>query len=473
MEASQSDNRHLPSVDYLLNQTQHLGIPRPLRKRLIQESLQVWRQKGDQPRGGRLEDALTRQLHDFNRKRLRPVINATGVVLHTNLGRAPLPTDLQSSLQAALGYNNLELNLETGKRGRRGIWLEKALSVMCQCEDIALVNNCAAALILILMALRKDANSEVIISRGELVQIGGGFRIPEIMTSAGVRLREVGTTNHTTIQDYEQALSPKTVMMLKVHQSNFVMSGFVSAPSVQELASLAQHKQVPLVMDLGSGALIDTEAHFDIQREMTPEQVIRQGADLVCFSGDKLLGGPQAGIIAGTEALVREIRQHPMYRALRIDKLALAGMEGVISHHLEALENLDTISIPQLPSYLHLGVSMTTMRSRATHILRKVWDGTPMPATSNLADHRMKVVEDSGRVGGGTMPASELPSLAIELQVDKGDPEAISSFFRERSEPIIGHWVHGAFRLNLRTIHPDEDQQIVQALKDWVTQDQA
>ena len=394
MDATHKTIGPLPSVDQLIQQTRHLPIPRRLRKRLIQEQLQQWRDQQTLPAKGDISSLVEQGLCRFDQMRLRCVVNATGIVLHTNLGRAPLPLDLNSAIFQSLGYNNLELDLSTGKRGKRGLWVEKALATICQSPSSTVVNNCAAALMLILMAARRDAQSEVILSRGELVQIGGGFRIPEILESAGIRLREVGTTNHTTLEDYRRAIGDHTVMILKVHQSNFAMTGFVASPPLKALADLAREHDCPLVFDLGSGALVDTKEHFDIDREITPAEAIHQGVDLVCFSGDKLMGGPQAGIIAGNTTHINHLKQHPMFRALRIDKVTLGVLEQVAEHHLVSQDDRSTLkrrrflpmegSASQWKSWRHApnvswSPSEVTLMGSNRWTCPEVWEVAPCP----------------------------------------------------------------------------------------------
>lgn len=457
MDATHKTIGPLPSVDQLIQQTQHLPIPRRLRKRLIQEQLQQWRDQETLPAKGDISSLVEQGLCRFDQMRLRCVVNATGIVLHTNLGRAPLPLDLNSAIFQSLGYNNLELDLSTGKRGKRGLWVEKALATICQSPSSTVVNNCAAALMLILMAARRDAQSEVILSRGELVQIGGGFRIPEILESAGIRLREVGTTNHTTLEDYRRAIGDHTVMILKVHQSNFAMTGFVASPPLKALADLAREHDCPLVFDLGSGALVDTKEHFDIDREITPAEAIHQGVDLVCFSGDKLMGGPQAGIIAGNTTHINHLKQHPMFRALRIDKVTLGVLEEVAEHHLVSQDDPEHPETPSLPAYGGLSITMEVLEARTQCILESIG--------GNL--NGVEQVDLSGGVGGGTMPTTALPSLGLGITSPDQPADRIADFFRNQPTPIIGHVSQKTFYLNLRTVLPEQDSLLIAALKAW------
>ena len=273
--------------------------------------------------------------------RIGPVINGTGVLLHTNLGRAPLAAAAVAAVTAAgSNYCNLEYDLASGGRGSRGAYLEHQLALACGAEAATAVNNCAAALVLLLRHFtRREARREVVISRGELIQIGGGFRIPEIMEASGAQLREVGTTNQTTLEDYAAAIGPGTALVLKVHRSNFYLGGFEGSPHPAELAALARRRRVPCAEDLGSGALAATETLPFLEHERTPAEALRDGVDVVCFSGDKLLGGPQAGIIAGRARWVRALKTEPFFRALRCDKLVLSALQATVDLYLSGRRN--------------------------------------------------------------------------------------------------------------------------------------
>ncbi len=294
---SSAPQRAIPSVEKTVQALGDCGLPRPLVVAVVRRELAAIRKEGRVPDAEAITHTLRARLADLRLTRIQPVINGTGVIIHTNLGRAPLAPAASDALSAiSRGYSNLEFDLASGTRGQRGSYIEQLLALLCHAEAATAVNNCAAALVLILRHFTKR-KPEVVISRGELIQIGGGFRIPEILEASGARLREIGTTNRTTIEDYAGALSDATGLILKVHRSNFFMGGFVESASMEELAKLARTKRVPLVEDLGSGALVPTDPP-----EPTPAQSLQRGVDLVCFSGDKLLGGPQAGIIAGKVA---------------------------------------------------------------------------------------------------------------------------------------------------------------------------
>lgn len=452
MAPSDSNRRRLPSIDAMMQRTESLGIPRLIRKRLIQERIEQWRGSGSIPDESEIQTILDHDLKRFQRGRLQTVINATGIVLHTNLGRAPLPKDLADHLAASvLTYSNLEFDLDTGKRGKRGLNVEKSLAVLAKTEAATVVNNCAAALVLMLNTCRTESRNEIIVSRSELVQIGGGFRVPEILESAGVILKEVGTTNRTTLADYEKAIGQPTAMILKVHQSNFFMDGFVESPSAQTLAQLAEKNRIPFGFDLGSGALVDTKSSFNIDLEPTPASMATQGVHMVCFSGDKLMGGPQAGIIAGTNNWIGKLKSNPFFRALRADKLVLAALELTLNKHLEAHDDPESPSIPVLPAYELLGQSMDQLRSKAESIIQH----------AALPESILKMEETETEVGGGTMPRTRMPSVALTFHLPETKPEHIANFFRENDPPIIGYLRNNELHLNLRTVFPHQEADVV------------
>ena len=324
--------RQIPAVSTILDALNHRGLPRPFVVEVVRRKLSEIRATNDVPRFESIVAGIRRSLDELHASRLKRIVNGTGIVIHTNFGRAPLASEAIRALhEIGSGYSSLEYDLATGERGRRGGYVETALALLCEAEAATMVNNCAAALVLIVNhftnlnrqveASRSRAESEVIISRGELVQIGGGFRIGEILEASGAKLREVGATNKTTLEDYAHAIGPETAMILKVHRSNFFMGGFVESPSSKEISALARKKRIAFVEDLGSGAMFATESLGIAEHEPTPAEVLKSGADLVCFSGDKLFGGPQAGIIVGRKRLVTALKREPLFRALRCDKL--------------------------------------------------------------------------------------------------------------------------------------------------------
>ncbi|HJT79954.1 MAG TPA: L-seryl-tRNA(Sec) selenium transferase, partial [Chthoniobacterales bacterium] len=328
--------REIPAVNTVLEAVAGSDLPRPLVVDIVRRELQVERVKKRISGTAEIIQRVRNRIQSLRRSRLQPVINATGIIVHTNLGRAPLAPDVAEVVsKIAASYANLEQDLTTGARGSRAAYVEHALALLCQADAATVVNNCAAALVLITNHLTSKKR-DIVISRGEMVQIGGGFRIAEILQAAGASLREVGATNKTTIGDYARAITSETACILKVHRSNFFMSGFVASPDPTELAALARKKRIPFVHDLGSGAMFDTRKEGLEEDEPTAAQAIKQGADLICFSGDKLFGGPQAGILAGKKRLIEGLKREPLFRALRCDKLVLAALQATIDHHLTA-----------------------------------------------------------------------------------------------------------------------------------------
>lgn len=368
----------------------------------------------------------------------QPVINATGIILHTNLGRAPLSDPALKALNAIGGrYLSLESNLSEGTRGVRTLELRRLLSVACHAEDALAVNNNAAAMLLVLIALA--GGKEALISRGELVQIGNGFRIPEILEQSGVILREVGTTNQTSARDYEKCISERTGLIVKVHQSNFVQKGFVSSPSIEELAAIAGKGQLPLVYDMGNGALLDT-AHFGLEHEPTVMESLRAGADVVCFSGDKLLGGPQAGIIAGKREFIRLMLNHPLLRVIRLDKLSAIALATTIKSYLDKNAALE------LPLWQMIRLKKEEIRSRASTIAQQL-------KTQNIA---ATIQDGVSLVGGGTLPEQELPTTLICLSPPRA-VDKIARRLRLSSPPLVARVEKDAVLIDLRTVFPDQD----------------
>ncbi len=352
---SSSNLRAIPSVEKVLLALGEVDLPRAAVVAVVRRELAALRQRNNKkgkhetiPGFDGVLSGVRSAIAALSASRIRPVLNATGIIVHTNFGRAPLATAaIMAAVAAGAQYNNLEYDLGGGARGGRAAYLEHNLALLCEAEAATVVNNNAAALVLILRhfcqdaaapasrsprGLRKEAlpKNEVIISRGELVQIGGGFRIPEILESSGARLCEIGTTNRTSLADYTRAIRGDTALILKVHHSNFFMSGFVESPPTEEIAALARKKRIPFVEDLGSGAMIDTGRIAGLDHEPTPAEVLGRGVDLVCFSGDKLLGGPQAGIIAGKAKLIAALKRDPFFRALRCDKLILSALQATV-----------------------------------------------------------------------------------------------------------------------------------------------
>jgi L-seryl-tRNA(Ser) seleniumtransferase len=385
------------------------------------------------------------------------VINGTGVLIHTNLGRAPLGSSAASALGSiAEHYNNLELDLESGERGGRAAYVDRLLALLCGAEAAMVVNNCAAALVLILRHFTAGSRKDVVISRGELVQIGGGFRIPEILEVSGARLREVGTTNRTSLADYARVLGRGTAMILRVHRSNFFMRGFVDSPAAEELAALARRKRLPFVEDLGSGAVVDTHRWVGIEHEPMPAEVVRRGTDLVCFSGDKLFGGPQAGVIAGRTKFVAALRRDPFFRALRCDKLILAALQGTAESWL---------ALPGAPGALTTTTGLPVLDQLRADIGRlEVRAGMLVKA---LADLPLEIAPGRGQsqVGGGTLPAAAVESVTLELKPIAVPPAELARRLRREQPPVIVVVAAGRLRIDLRTVFPDQDEALVQAIR--------
>ncbi len=377
---------------------------------------------------------------------LGPVINGTGVVLHTNLGRAPLSRQALDSIKDISGsYYNLEIDLLSGKRGARAAEVEKLLCLLTGAEAALVVNNNAAAVLLILVGLA--ANREVVISRGELVQIGGGFRVPDIMEQSGVCLREVGTTNKTFIQDYKRAISDQTALLLKVHQSNFAMKGFTHSVTIPELQALGAECGLPVVYDLGSGALLDT-GDFALEHEPTVQEALAGGVDLVCFSGDKLLGGPQSGIILGKKSYLDRLRRHPLLRIIRIDKMVAAALGATVRHYLKQE------AVAMVPVWQMISAGITELESRAKSV------------AGGLAEAGItaRVKAGSSTVGGGSLPDQTLPTRLVAIK----PPYRMEDFARRlrlARPPLLGRIEAGYLLVDMRTVLPSLDDALVEVLK--------
>ena len=441
--------RQIPAVNRILDAVGHCDLPRPVIVDLVRRKLSEIRAARSVPKFESIMALVRRSLDELRASKLQPIINGTGIVIHTNFGRAPLPRDAICPLDGiGSGYSNLEYDLAAGERGRRGSYVETALGLLCEAEAATVVNNCAAALVLIVRHFTRT-KTDVVISGGELVQIGGGFRIGEIIEATGAKLREVGATNKTTVNDYARAIGPNTAMILKVHRSNFFMSGFVESPSPEEISALAQKKRIPFIEDLGSGAVVATEELGIAEHEPTPAEALKSSVDLVCFSGDKLFGGPQAGIIAGKERLIVALKREPLFRALRCDKLSLAALQATVDLHL----NQRTGEIPTLAL---LQISEDELRARAAAIC------------DQLAKRCSKLQIASGRgtakTGGGTLPKSNLPSVTIDIVTKNSLLADFASTLRAWNPPVIGYIAGDRFKLDLRTIFPHQDGLVIQAI---------
>ena len=429
--------RDLPSVHDLIERLSPAAqqLPHALLVRQTRLCLDAAREalkRSENLPAGQLETTIEAALSAYREPSLRPVINATGVVLHTNLGRAPLPPFTQPG-----GYSNLEYDLATGHRGKRDTHTGKLLEAILGHPAIT-VNNGAAALFLILNELA--SGGEAIVSRGELIEIGDGFRIPEIMSRSGAVLRETGTTNRTHIDDYRDAINERTRVLLRVHPSNFRMTGFTARPELKELVDLGRERGIPVYEDLGSGCLVDLRA-YGIDEPLAQDS-LNTGASLISFSGDKLLGGPQAGIIAGDRELVTRIRRNPLFRALRNDKLFCQAMEPVLRHIL--LEEYDAV-----PALRMIRMSADAIRKRAEALALRLQDQATVESGESI-------------IGGGATPERALPTYLIVLE--KGNAAAEERRLRLNNPPVIARIENDRVVLDLRTVLPEEDDDLVQAL---------
>jgi L-seryl-tRNA(Ser) seleniumtransferase len=396
--------------------------------------------------------AIERRLQESLSYSLRPVINATGVILHTNLGRAPLgEAALQHVMEVARGYSNVEFDLATGERGKRDVHVSRLFAKLLNCPGRELstivVNNNAAAVLLTLNALAEGG--EVIVSRGELVEIGGSFRIPDVMAKSGAVLKEVGTTNRTRIADYESAISDRTKLLLRVHRSNFQIVGFTEQPSLAELAALGRKHNIPVVEDLGSGELFDLR-EVGVHGEPMISESLRAGVAVVTYSGDKLLGGPQAGLISGDGELVAKIRKNPLFRALRVDKIFYAALEATLLAYLR--EDFDAI-----PTLRMMRVNAEDLQHRAEHIVRHLRMSSPQV--------EIEVAETRSAIGGGSAPGATLPSWAVTVKIAGQSAEKILERLRKCETPIVARVEDGRVLLDLRTVEAEQDGLITAAVE--------
>jgi L-seryl-tRNA(Ser) seleniumtransferase len=440
--------RAIPSVTKVLDSLDKIDLPRPLIVDLVRRELSKIRASGKIPECRSIVDLVHISLEQLRASRLQPVINGTGIVIHTNVGRAPLASAAVRALsEVGSAYSNLEYDLVTGGRGHRGAYIEHALALLCGAESATVVNNCAAALVLIVQHFTRT-KPEVVISRGELIQIGGGFRIGEILEATGAKLREVGATNKTTLADYARAISSKTAMILKVHRSNFFMSGFVESPSSAAIAALARKKRIPFAEDLGSGAIVATEQFGIPEHEPTPAEALNDGADLVCFSGDKLFGGPQAGIIAGKKRFIAALKRDPLFRALRCDKLIFAALQSTVDLHLHD-------STSEIPAIAFLQISKEELRARAAAIFGRLC-GLPL---------QIAIGRGTVKVGGGTLPKSVMSSVTIDILPENCPVRDFAATLRTSLPPVVGYIANERFKLDLRTIFPQQDDAVVDAIR--------
>jgi L-seryl-tRNA(Ser) seleniumtransferase len=441
--------RALPSVHQLLEEEPAAALiaahGRPLVRFAVQRILEEERGSGVIAEPGARWSAIEHVIAELRRPRLRPVVNATGVILHTNLGRAPLAAAAAQAAAAIAGrYSTLEFDPRSGRRGRRHDLVGDLLRHLTGAEAAAVVNNCAAAVLLMLTALAKG--KEVIVARGELVEIGGGFRMPDVMRLSGARLVEVGTTNRTRAEDYAAAITPRTAAIMKVHASNFQVVGFTESVELKALVEIARQHKVLLLHDLGSGSLLET-ASYGLAEEPRIQDSIRSGADLVACSGDKLLGGPQAGLLLGRTALVDRTMKHPLARALRVDKLTLAALIATLDLYL-------TQSLSRLPVWDMLGASTESIGARA-----RAWQSRLMERGAAV-----EVVHAESTVGGGSLPGERLATMALAITPARGGAADLLRRLREHEPPVIGRIVEERVLLDPRTVLPDEDDVVIDAV---------
>lgn len=382
------------------------------------------------------------RIHKEQQPKFRRVVNCTGVIIHTNLGRSILPqTTMDSIYEAGSRYSNLEFDLETGKRGSRYSHVEKLLCQLTGAEAGLVVNNNAAAVLIVLETLAK--NREVIVSRGQLVEIGGSFRVPDVMARSGATLVEVGATNRTHVTDYENAITEETALLLKVHCSNFRIIGFTAEVALPDLMAIGRHRGIPVMEDLGSGCLVDL-TRFGLEKEPTVQEVVASGVDVVTFSGDKLLGGPQAGIILGKKGIIDRIKKNPMNRAMRIDKFTLSGLESILRLYLDGEK-----AMQQIPTLAMIAAPVAEVEQRAKRLLDLV-----RKELSDLC--KFSIIETVARVGGGAMPEQNLPSRALVMKPVSMTVNRLENALRQLPVPVVGRTEENRLLLDMRTVADDE-----------------
>jgi len=450
--------RDLPSVDRLMSEPAVKDLikayPRDLLVDLARQQLELERVSialgRPCPSAGAIASAVGARLQALVSSGPRRVINASGVILHTNLGRAPLSAEALAAMsEVSVGYSDLEFDLASGARGSRNVHIEQLLCQLTGAEAGLVVNNNASAVLLALTALAR--RKEVIVSRGQAVQIGGGFRIPDVMKQSGARLVEVGTTNSTYVSDFEQAITERTAALMRVHSSNFRIIGYTEDVALEDLVALGLRYDLPVFDDLGSGCFLDT-TKFGLGPEPTVQQSISLGVGLACFSGDKLVGGPQAGIIVGRKHFIDKLKKHPMARAMRIDKTRMAGLAVTLKAYLKGE------AVERVPIWQMIAAPLDEMDRRAAQWARALGD-------------MARVVDGESMVGGGSLPGSTLPTrlVAVGRQTKKGERntgQILARRLREHEPPVVGRLSGNVLLLDPRTVLPGEDEAVVQALRD-------
>src|SRR5438093_2870253 len=454
--------RQIPSVDELLAQPRLAALSKRVDRNLVVEVTRAAladlraRITGDSNwtaislDSASVEELISDQVEKILSRSLQPVIDATGVILHTNLGRRPLPeTVVDEFRRSATQYSNLEYDLEAGTRGKRDVHTSELLTRLTGAEAAIVVNNCAAAGLVGLAALARGG--EVIVSRGELIEIGDGFRIPEIMEQSGAILREVGTTNRTRLADYENAINEKTRVLLRVHPSNFKVTGFTDKPSIEELVALSQRSGLPLVEDLGSGCLVDLSEHG--VSEPTVKQSVDAGVSVVMFSGDKLLGGPQAGIIAGRKEIIARVRRYPLFRALRVDKLTIAALEATLGAYLRAAWS-------EIPAMRMIRMTTQELKRRAENFIRELRPELP------LDEVEIEIADGASLAGGGSTPSQSLPTKIIRIASARYSATKLEQRLRRApaGASVIARVEDDRLILDLRTVFSEQEPLLIKTL---------
>ena len=445
-----SELRQLPSVDQLISSESmtenisHYGRELTIEAiRAVLDNIRANYNPGDDiPTESGLASRIEMQLEKWTEETLFDVINATGVILHTNLGRAPISKSaLQAINKTASSFSNLEFDIEKGKRGSRGVHAEEHLKKITGAEAALVVNNNAAAVLLILSALSN--RRKVVIARSQLVEIGGGFRIPDVMKQSGAKLFEVGTTNRVHLHDYQEAIENESIkLVMRAHRSDFEIVGFTSEPSLDEIVAVAHESGIPVLDDLGSGSLLDT-AKFGLGHEPMVQESLASGADLVCFSGDKLLGGPQAGIIVGKSDLVKKLKKHPLARAVRADKLCLSGVSATLLHYLKSE------ALTHIPVWKMISETLEDIQARAG-------------AWVEILD-RGEIIPGRSTVGGGSLPGETLPTWLVAL--DDPNPNRLLTNLRDCDPPIIARLENDRLVMDPRTVLPDQEEKLLHNIK--------
>jgi len=448
--------RQIPAVDELLNRQALRDLEARVGRRMVVDATRKVLQslRGRIAQGSlagvtveMLEREIVAETEATTELSLRPVINASGVVLHTNLGRAPLAREaIEHLAEAAARYSNLEYDLERGERGKRDVHTDRLFTQLLGAERALVVNNNAAAVFLALNTLAEGC--EVIVSRGELIEIGGSFRIPDVCAKSGAVLREVGTTNRTRMSDYAAAINERTRVLMRVHPSNFRILGFTERPGLEEFVKLAHHHHLIALEDLGSGCLVDISA-YGVQDEPPAGESLKAGVDVVTFSGDKLLGGPQAGVLAGKREPLERIRKNPLFRALRVDKLTIAALEATVALYLRG----QTQAIPALRM---MQLTKDDLVPRAERLAERV---------RGCAEFEAQVQDGNSVIGGGSTPGQSLPTALVAVAHPRHTAQKLEALLRRNSPPVIARVERDKLLLDVRTIFPDQDEEVARAFE--------